>query len=291
VRRPGFEPGLPDWQSPLRQNTVNCAYEKPSFVQNEVLKKPAFATWLREIKHQQADVADRNATYVSTWLKSGKSAEDFVKSYDNAYTYNNYLFAVNHYLEFTGQPKLALRQKQCTPRNLIIAPKPEEIQRVVQEISDPHVRAYIALCATVGLRPKRLLKTTWQEIDFVNSWVTINEIHGKKVYRPNPLHADVARLLHELPKSSERIFDFTYRKVANALKAANTATRPNNCRDFFYNHARKSGADRDLVDWLAGHSLPGVRAHYLADEIKTEYAKFETAFTFSDVVASSACKP
>jgi integrase len=273
VRRPGFEPGLPDWQS-------------------SKFDKNAFVAWLREIKNQQADVADRNACYVGTWLKSEKSAEDFVKSYANPYTYNNYLFAVNHYLEFSNTPKLTLKQKQCTPRNLIIAPKPEEMQRVVREVKDPYVKAYIALCATVGLRPKRLLNATWQEIDFENGFVNINEIHGKKVYRPNPLHADVARLLHELPKTTgERIFAFTYHRIANALKAVKTDIRPNNCRDFFYNHARKSGADRDQIDWLAGHSLPGVRAHYLADEIKTEYAKFETAFTFSDEVASSTCKP
>jgi intergrase/recombinase len=57
----------------------------------------------------------------------------------------------------------------------------------------------------------------------------------------------------------------------------NTNIRPNNCRDFFYNYARKSGVDRDLVDWLAGHSI-GIRAHYLADTIKEEYAKFEEKF-------------
>ncbi|HKU48690.1 MAG TPA: hypothetical protein VJP79_01950, partial [Nitrososphaera sp.] len=191
MRRRGFEPGLPDWQSLSSIATVNGNYEKAAFV-----------AWLKETKHQQADVADRNACYVGTFLKSGKNAQDFVKSYENAYTHNNYLFAVNHYLEFTGRPKLVLRQKQCMPKNLIIAPKVEETRRVVRELKDPHVKAYIALCATVGLRPKRLLKATWQEIDFRNGFVNINEIHGKKVYRPNPLHADVARLLQELPKSN-----------------------------------------------------------------------------------------
>ena len=85
--------------------------------------------------------------------------------------------------------------------------------------------------------------------------------------------------MQDLPKSTNgRIFDFTYRRVANALKAVNTSIRPNNCRDFFYNYTRKAGADRDQIDWLAGHSLPGARAHYLADELNQEYAKFEQAF-------------
>lgn len=31
--------------------------------------------------------------------------------------------------------------------------------------------------------------------------------------------------------------------------------------------------DRDIVDWLAGHTL-GIRAHYLADNVIEEYQKF-----------------
>lgn len=132
---------------------------------------------------------------------------------------------------------------------------------------------------------KTTLKVTWSQIDFTNGWVNINERHGKKVYRPNPLIQDVAKLLQDLPKanSNERVFDFTYKRVVNVLKVVNTAIRPNNCRDFFYNYARKSGADRDQIDWLSGHSLPGVRAHYLADELKTEYAKFEEALRIAAV--------
>ena len=284
VRRPGFEPGLPDWQSILSTKTANGNDQTVAFDKQE------FVAWLQLPKEQggkgqELDTAKSNASYVSTFLKSGKTGEDFVKSYDNAYTHNNYLFAVNHWLEYNGKPKLNLRQKQCVPQSLIIAPKVEEMLRVIHEIKDRHVQAYIALCATVGLRPERLLKAGWHEIDFTNGWVNINERHGKKVYRPNPLHKDVAKLLQDLPKTtSDRIFDFTYHRVANALKAVNTSIRPNNCRDFFYNYARKAGADRDQIDWLAGHSLPGVRAHYLADELKTEYAKFEAAFSLGGVI-------
>ena len=273
MRRPGFEPGLPDWQSSQAQKPITV-YDRHKFI-----------AWLRLDKDQggkgqELDTATHNAAYVGTYIKSSKTPEDFVKSYSNPYTYNNTLFAINHWLEHIGKPHMQLKQKLCTPQSLIIAPKLEEMQRVIREIEDKHVKAYIALCASVGLRPKRLLKATWQEIDFVNGWVNINERHGKKVYRPNPLHEDVAKLMLELKQTStsERIFAFTYTRVVNNLKAVNTTIRPNNCRDFFYNFARKSGVDRDIIDWLAGHSLPGVRAHYLADETKSEYAKFENNF-------------
>jgi integrase len=291
VRRPGFEPGLPDWQSKTATKTVNrydfgarrsVLHVKSCLDFNFRIytskDKQNFTTWLQTTKHQEIDTAKNNASFVGTFIKSGKTAEDFVKSDTNPYTYNNALFAVNHWLDYVGKPRMQLKQKLCTPRNLIIAPKTEEMKQVISEIKDKHVQAYIALCATVGLRPKRLLKVTWQEIDFENRIVNINERHGKKVYRPNCLHQDVAKLLQDLPESNDRIFNFTYPRVVNAVKAIGTKWRPNNCRDFFYNYARKSGADRDQIEWLAGHSLPGVRAHYLADELKTEYAKFEQAF-------------
>ncbi len=284
MRRPGFEPGLPDWQSKISTENAGGYDVKHRLDVYTSKDKQAFIAWLQLSKDQggkgqELNTAQNNAHCVGTYIRSGKTPEEFVTSYTNSYTYNNYLFAVNHYLEFTGKPKLALKQKQCIPQNLIIAPKVEEMKRVINEIQDKYVKAYIALSATTGLRPKRLLKAKWSEIDFVNGWVNINERHGKKVYRPNPLHQDVAKILQQLPKTAnEHVFDFTYHRVVNALKAVKTTIRPNNCRDFFYNHARKSGADRDQIDWLAGHSLPGVRAHYLADELKEEYEKFENAF-------------
>jgi integrase len=212
-------------------------------------------------------------------VRSGKSPVDFINSYSKPNSYNNALNALKHYCDFLGIPRPPLKQKRRSPDSLIIAPKPEEMKRVIREIKELDVKTYVALCSTVGQRPQRLLKARWSEIDFVNSFVNINERHGKKVYRPNPLHKDVAVLLQRLKKTStsERIFHIAYKKVANELKAVNTTIRPNNCRDFFYNHARRSGVDKDLVDWLAGHSI-GIRAHYVGDDIVEEYAKFEKSF-------------
>ena len=243
-----------------------------------------FIRWLQENKNQELKTATDVASAVGTFLKAGKTAEEFVKSYTKPNSFNNMRNAVNHYLAYMGQPRLALKQKPRAPDALVIPPKIEEMLRVIREIKELDVRAYIALCATVGLRPRRLLTAKWSEIDFTNGFVNINERHGKKVYRPNPLHKDLAEMLHKLRVKStagalpsDRIFGFAYKTVAEALQTVNTSIRPNNCRDFFYNHARRSGVDKDLVDWLAGHSI-GIRAHYLADTIKEEYAKFEEKF-------------
>ena len=258
---------------PVCESTKTYSFSYDNYNRRE------FTEYLQNVKNQEFETADGVASSVGTFLKSGKSGEDFVKSYTKPNSYNGMLVAVNHYLDFMGQPKLALKQKRRSPDALIIAPKIEEMQRVISEIKDKRVKTYITLCASVGLRPRRLLKATWAEIDFVNGWVNINERHGKKVYRPNPLHQDVAKLLQELKQTStsEQIFAFTYEKVQNELIRANTTIRPNNCRDFFYNFARKSGVDRDLVDWLAGHSI-GIRAHYLSDDCKEQYQKFEEKF-------------
>jgi len=245
-----------------------------------VYERQKFVAYLQKVKNQELETAKGVASAVGTFLNSHKSPEDFVKWYTNPNSYNNMLVAVNHYLDFMGQTRLALKQKRRSPDSLIIPPKVEEMQRVIQGITDKEVKAYIALCASVGLRPQRLLKATWSEIDFVNGFVNINERHGKKVYRPNPPHRNVATMIIELKKNSQsdRIFIFAYKTVAKALMAVKTTIRPNNCKDFFYNYARRCGTDKDLVDWLAGHSI-GIRAHYLADTIKEEYAKFEEKFT------------
>ena len=231
-------------------------------------------------KEQELKTAKDNACFVATFAKSGKSPVDFVKSYSKPNSYNNARTALNHYLDYLCLGRLPLKQKRRSPDSLIIAPRVEEMHRVIREIEELDCKCYIALCSTVGLRPQRLLKAKWSEIDFENGWVNINERHHKKIYRPNPLHAGVAALLQALKQeaTTDRVFNCAYKKIGNALKAIKTDIRPNKCRDFYFNHARKSGMDKDQVEWSRGHSLPGVRAHYLADELKTEYAKFEAAF-------------
>jgi integrase len=236
---------------------------------------------LQTVRKQEYKTARHNAFFVVTFLKSGKTPDAFVSSYTNSYTYNNYLKAVNHYCDFMQLPRPSLKPKPKELQRLIIAPKPEEIREIINKLPSLDVKCYIGLCSTTGLRCERLLLIHWSKIDFDNGIVNMNERHGKKVYRPNGLHKDVAKLLKQLrqqtPREQERVFTFGYKKVAQELKAIGTKWRPNNCRDFFYNFARKY-CDKDQVEWLMGHSLPGVRAHYLADELKQEYAKFEEKF-------------
>ena len=233
-------------------------------------------------KQQELETAKEVASFVGTFLRSGKSPEEFILSYTKPNSYNNALNVVKHYCDFMGLPRPNLKQKPRTPTKLIISPKPAEVLEILHKVDHSGVKTYLALCATVGIRPQRLLKASWKEIDFDSGFVNINEKHGKKVYRPNPLHKDVANLLQELNATAEneRVFMFAYKTVAKSLETIGTKWRPNNLRDFFYNEGRKH-CDHDQIEWAMGHSLPGVRANYLADELKEEYAKFEQAFRLS----------
>jgi hypothetical protein len=66
------------------------------------------------------------------------------------------------------------------------------------------------------------------------------------------------------------------------LKRADTSIRPSNLRDFFYNEALRCRMNPFIVEWLMGHDI-GIKAHYLADNIKEEYSKFERAFRLKDI--------
>jgi integrase len=252
-------------------------------MQKQTYDRIEFVNFLRQTKNQELETAKEVASFVGTFLKSGKAPEDFILSYEKPNSYNNALNCVKHYCDFLGLPRPMLKQKPRTPTKLIVAPKLDEVLEILQKVEPLPMKTYLALCSTVGLRPQRLLKASWHEIDFESGFVNINEKHGKKVYRPNPLHKDVAELLRQLKQTSpnECVFSFAYGTLADTLKAIGTKWRPNNLRDFFYNTARKY-CDHDQIEWAMGHSLPGVRANYLADELKQEYAKFEAAFTFAD---------
>jgi integrase len=167
-------------------------------VQPAQYDKNAFIDFLQTVKEQEICTARDNASFVGTFVKSGKSPEDFIKSYEKPNSYNNALTALKHYCDFLGVTRPNLKPRPRAPTALIIAPKPAEIIDIVRRVADLDVKTYLALCATVGLRPERLRMVKWSQIDFENGLVTINEKHGMKIYRPNPLHADVAKLLREL---------------------------------------------------------------------------------------------
>jgi hypothetical protein len=223
---------LPNTVNGSTQNR-NRSEQKPYlFVQPQQYDKIAFIAYLQSVKEQEHCTAIDNASFVGTFGKSGKLPEDFIKSYEKSNSYNNALSALKHYCDFLGIDRPNLKPRPRAPSALIIAPKPADIIDLVQRVEAPDVKAYLALCATVGLRPERLRLVKWSQIDFENGLVTINEKHGMKIYRLNPLHKDVAKLLQSLQqesKNQERVFSFNSNKVVSVLKVVGTKWRPITC--------------------------------------------------------------
>jgi integrase len=248
-------------------------------LQKQEYDRKAFFEYLTTVKEHLPKTANGYVSTVGTFMKLQKTPEQFANSYEKINCYNNAVKSLIHFSDFLGVTRPNLKCKQQNQDKLIISPKSEQVKEIIKKLEPLDLKSYIALCASVGLRPQRLHALKWSEIDFENGIVNVNENIKTKHYRPNPLHSDVAKLLLEYKKQTkgERIFTFCYKRLTESLKAIGTPLRPNNMRDHFFNEARKAGVDRDLIEWLMGHSI-GIKAHYLADEIKTEYAKFETAF-------------
>src|SRR5437773_5173425 len=123
-----------------------------------------FTEYLQNVKNQEYNTAYDNACMIATFVNRKQKPEEFITSYAKPNSYNNALNAIKHYSDFLGIPRPNLKQKRRSPDALIIAPKLEEMQRAIREIKALDVKTYVALCATVGLRPERLRLITWAQI-------------------------------------------------------------------------------------------------------------------------------
>ncbi|GIU72900.1 MAG: hypothetical protein KatS3mg003_2379 [Candidatus Nitrosocaldaceae archaeon] len=222
--------------------------------------------------------------WVNRFINSELDAKEFIYQYNNsANTRNNIRKALKYLCRYKNikEPEY-LKIESIVIKELIKAPSKDEVLEFLSKIKDREVRCYLALCATQGIRSRRLLQLRWNELDLKNGWININENVRTKKYRPNPIHRDVINALDNL-RDKQRVFTFSTHKVRINIADTKIDIAPSNLRDFFYNEARKQGVDRDILEWLMGHSL-GIKAHYLADNIKEEYAKFEEAFRLKDII-------
>lgn len=79
-------------------------------------------TFLQTVKEQEFRTARDNASLVGTFVRSGKSPEDFIKSYEKPNSYNNALKALSHYCDFLGVPRPILKLKPRNIYRLIVVP-------------------------------------------------------------------------------------------------------------------------------------------------------------------------
>lgn len=202
------------------------------------------------------------------------NVKQYLTQFNNDYSYNNAVKALKH-LGRMYEIELPIHVKPVHSEKLIIAPKQDIVSKLLRGIKSKEVRAYLMLCATTGIRVTRLLNLTWSDIDLDNDFVLRKVEHKRtKWYRPNPIHRDVRKLLLKLDRSTDRLFPFTCKKISLAIQPTGIKITPTQLRDFFYNQALTCGMNTVTVEWLMGHDI-GIAKHYLADNIKQEYAKFE----------------
>ena len=211
--------------------------------------------------------------------------EDNVRTYlshfTNTNTYNNHLKALKH-LARMNYSDINIKLKKSHDERLIIAPSYDTVRHLLESISDITVKIYLSLCTTTGIRVERLFNLTWDDIDFNNSLILKKiEYVRTKHYRPNPLHCSVNSLLDELPRQKERVFPLEAKRVRRVVRKTDVKITPTQLRDFFYNQALNCGMNPVLVEWLMGHDI-GIAKHYLADNIKQEYSKFERAIILTE---------
>jgi integrase len=271
MRDAGFEPALLAWEA--FQIDIN-----------------EFQKWLmhtgdRNGKQLAKPTIDNIMIWARKFIKSKMDGEQFINQYKNSVnTRNNIRKALKYLCRYKNirEPEY-LKMENIVIKELIKAPSKDEVLEFLSRIKDREVRCYLALCATQGIRSRRLLQLRWNELDLNNGWININENIRTKKYRPNPIHRDIIDVLRTLKNKDDYVFNISIYKVERNIKKTRMNIKPSNLRDFFYNEARKQGVDRDILEWLMGHSL-GIKAHYLADNIKEEYAKFEEAFRLKDII-------
>jgi integrase len=205
-------------------------------------------------------------------------AEEWLSRYTHNKTFNDYLIALRKLFKYYGL-KLEVKQRDARPHGLVVAPTLEEVGRFISAVEHPAVRLYLALLATQGIRPERLLALEWSEVDLDRGWIVPRDGNVRsKFYRPQPIHRGLLEHLRRLRSESKgsRVFPFSEstlrRRMLEARGKTGLKIRREDLRKFFYNRARKT-MRFEIVEWLMGHQL-GVVQHYLADEIEEEYAKF-----------------
>ncbi len=204
-------------------------------------------------------------------------AEKWLSKFKHPKTFNNNLVAIRKLFKFYGV-QLNIKQKDARPHGLVLAPTMDEVKSFLMAVDRKDVRLYLLMLALQGIRPERLLKLEWSEVDLTHGWIIPRDGNVRsKFYRPQPIHPDLVEHLKKMKLDcSDRVFNFAEVTVRRCMERAWSKTgrriRRADLRKFFYNKARKT-MRFEIVEWLMGHQL-GVVQHYLADEIMEEYLKF-----------------
>ncbi|MEM2019452.1 MAG: hypothetical protein QXY85_03335 [Candidatus Nitrosocaldus sp.] len=202
----------------------------------------------------------------------------YLKKYENPNSYNNKLKPIIHLYRFLGLP-LQVRLKKVNHDNLIIAPSYEQVVAGFRQIKDNiDIARFYLLCSTTLLRPQFIVTLAWSNIDLENKVINVRVDKKTKHYRSQIIHKALIPYLTPSTATTTQIFTHCYDYYQKKIRHS-TGLNPSQLRDFAYNAMLKAGMNSLLVEWLMGHSI-GMAVHYLADNVKEEYVKFESLYPF-----------
>ncbi len=215
------------------------------------------------------------AKYVSI---NGYDTARYLSRFTNLNTYNNKLKPIIHLHRFLGLPYPNVKFKAVSKDRLIKAPSYEEVLAGFSEIKDENLTMFYLFCCTTLLRPQFTITLTYENIDIKNRIIDVRVHRKTKHYRPQIIHRVLLEYLQQQDSKESKLFPHCYDYYGKKIKRL-TGITPSQLRDFAYNAMLKSGMNPLIVEWLMGHDI-GISKHYLADDIKYEYTKFERMYTF-----------
>jgi len=222
-----------------------------------------------KLRRYSKDTAKKYIDVAAQFLKSGKSAREFLLSYSgkSKSTMRGVYFALKFFYEnslnqdFDESIPLAKRSMQL-PTVL----GREEVQKMIALTNNTRHRLALGLLYYAGMRLSEMRKLKWPDIDFARETIHIKNAKGDKD-RIVFLHKELKQIIGQngikregTVMVSERGFTYNERTIQEIVKiAAKKAgikknVTPHTLRHSFATHLLEAGADIRYIQELLGHA-------------------------------------
>ena len=169
-----------------------------------------------------------------------------------------------------------IKRKKALPRPIDM----EVILKLIQATANLKHRTLIELAYSSGIRPFELVQVKWNDLDFVNRSIRVNQGKGKKD-RLSILSEEVIKHLMDLKESKPENNDYVFysqarptthiskKTVQKILEKSSEKAKldvkaiPYNLRHSFATHLLEQGVDLRYIQELMGHSSPKTTERYL----------------------------
>jgi integrase len=123
------------------------------------------------------------------------------------------LDVVCQYAEYLGKPIEKPRFKVYNDRELFV-PNPEMVRQLVYRIGGVKLRSAVMIAIETGATQGEVWRLTWRDVNLQNKTITIRGIKGHRTWT-YPISNELANLLMQIPKKSERVFTVNKSRYLN----------------------------------------------------------------------------